>query len=77
MLSLEPMIGALAAGNAVLLKPSEISAHTSALLSELIPKYLDTEAVKVFEGGVAETTALLAQKFDHIFYTGKFELARF
>eukprot|EP00243_Klebsormidium_subtile_P002903 TRINITY_DN15924_c0_g1_i1.p1 TRINITY_DN15924_c0_g1~~TRINITY_DN15924_c0_g1_i1.p1 ORF type:complete len:479 (+),score=126.81 TRINITY_DN15924_c0_g1_i1:242-1678(+) len=70
LLSLEPMIGALAAGNTVLLKPSEISAHTSALLSELIPKYLDTEAVKVFEGGVPETTALLAQKFDHIFYTG-------
>jgi aldehyde dehydrogenase (NAD+) len=65
------MMGALAAGNAVLLKPSEVSPHTSALFSELIPKYLDPDAVKVVEGEVPETTAILAQKFDHIFYTGE------
>jgi acyl-CoA reductase-like NAD-dependent aldehyde dehydrogenase len=62
--------GALAAGNAVVLKPSELAKHSSNLLAELIPKYLDTEAVRVIEGGVPETTAILRHKFNHIFYTG-------
>jgi aldehyde dehydrogenase (NAD+) len=54
----------------VLLKPSEIAVHTSNLLAELIPKYLDTDCIAVVEGAVPETTALLKQRFDHIFYTG-------
>jgi aldehyde dehydrogenase (NAD+) len=69
-LLLAPMVGALAAGNAVVVKPSEIAAHTSSLLADLIPKYLDPRAVVVVEGGVPETTELLEQRFDHIFYTG-------
>lgn len=69
-LCLAPLVGALAAGNAALLKPSELSKHSSHLLAELVPKYLDPEAVRVIEGAVAETTAILRHKFDHIFYTG-------
>jgi len=65
-----PLIPALAAGNGVVLKPSEIAAHCSKLIAELVPKYLDGNAVRVVEGAVEETTALLKLRFDHIFYTG-------
>ncbi|MFF9771503.1 aldehyde dehydrogenase family protein [Streptomyces sp. NPDC014636] len=75
-LLLAPMVGALAAGNAVVAKPSELAPATSAALAELIPAYLDTEAVAVVEGGVPETTALLAERFDHIFYTGNGTVGR-
>jgi aldehyde dehydrogenase (NAD+) len=75
-LAMAPLLGALSAGNCVLLKPSEVAPHTSALLARLIPQYLDADAVAVVEGGVAETTALLEQKFDHIFYTGNGHVAR-
>jgi aldehyde dehydrogenase (NAD+) len=71
-----PMLGALAAGNCVVVKPSEVAAHTSALLAEWLPKYLDRDAVKVMEGGVPETTALLREKWDHIFYTGNGTVGR-
>jgi aldehyde dehydrogenase (NAD+) len=69
-LVLSPLIGAIAAGNAALIKPSEIAPHASAAIAEWVPRYIDTDAVAVVEGGVAETTALLEQRFDHIFYTG-------
>lgn len=69
-LLLVPAAGAIAAGNAVILKPSEVSSATSRVLAELVPKYLDPSAVALVEGGVPETTELLAQRFDHIFYTG-------
>ncbi|KAJ3202186.1 Aldehyde dehydrogenase [Clydaea vesicula] len=65
-----PLIAALAAGNCCLLKPSEISVATAAALTELIPKYLDNNCIAMVNGGVVETTALLKEKFDHIFYTG-------
>lgn len=65
-----PIIGALAAGDAVLLKPSELAPATSAALARLLPEYLDDRAVAVLEGGVEVATALLAERFDHIFYTG-------
>lgn len=70
MLSLDPVIGAIAAGNAVVLKPSEVAPATSSLLAKLFKDYMDTTAVKVIEGSVPETTALLEQKWDKIFYTG-------
>ncbi len=70
LLLLEPLAGAIAAGNAVFVKPSEVSSHTAKILSELIPKYLDTEAVVVVNGGALETGIILDEKFDHIFYTG-------
>ncbi|GAB3711141.1 aldehyde dehydrogenase family protein [Mariniluteicoccus flavus] len=75
-LLLSPLIGALAAGNAVVLKPSEVTPTTSATLARLIPRYLDPEAVTVVEGGVAETTALLKERFDHILYTGNAAVGR-
>ncbi|MFG2636815.1 aldehyde dehydrogenase family protein [Streptomyces sp. NPDC048362] len=75
-LLLAPMVGALASGNAVLAKPSELAPATSAALAELIPAYLDTEAVAVVEGGVPQTTALLDERFDHIFYTGNGTVGR-
>jgi aldehyde dehydrogenase (NAD+) len=69
-LVLMPLAGALAAGNTVVVKPSELAPAASALVSTLIDRYLDNDAVAVVEGGVAEATALLALRFDHIFYTG-------
>ncbi|GAA4997469.1 aldehyde dehydrogenase family protein [Kitasatospora paranensis] len=75
-LLLTPLAGALAAGNAVVAKPSELAPHTSAVLARLLPAYLDPAAVAVVEGGVPETTALLAQRFDHVFYTGNAAVGR-
>lgn len=65
-----PLVGALAAGNAVVLKPSELTPTVSSLIARLVPRYLDSQAVTVIEGGVEETTEALAQRYDHIFYTG-------
>ncbi|KAG9492715.1 aldehyde dehydrogenase family 3 member A2 isoform X2 [Eleutherodactylus coqui] len=69
-LCLMPVLGAIAAGNAVVIKPSEVSEHSAKLLEKLIPQYLDKELYPLVNGGVAETTELLTQRFDHIFYTG-------
>ena len=70
MLSLIPVISALAAGNTVILKPSEVTAHSSAALAKLINSNFPRELFYVQEGGVEETTALLKEKFDKIFFTG-------
>jgi len=75
-LCLAPMVGALAAGNSVTLKPSEIAPATSAALARWIPQYLDRERVYVIQGGIPETTVLLEQPWDHIFYTGNETVAR-
>ncbi|MGW0422309.1 aldehyde dehydrogenase family protein [Streptomyces sp. NPDC003015] len=75
-LLLAPVVGALAAGNAVVAKPSELAPATSAAVARLLPAYLDTDAVAVVEGGIPETTALLAERFDHIFYTGNGTVGR-
>ncbi|NLA65640.1 MAG: aldehyde dehydrogenase family protein [Leucobacter sp.] len=76
MLALSPLIGALSAGNAAVVKPSELAPATSRALALLLPEYLDRRAVTVIEGGVPETTELLHQRFDHIFYTGGGRVAR-
>lgn len=70
LLSLEPMVDAIAAGNCVCLKPSELSPVTSQALADLIPRYLDRDAFAVVQGDANETGELLDQRFDHIFYTG-------
>lgn len=70
MLLFAPLVAALAAGNTAVLKPSELSPACSAIAAHLVPKYFDTRAVAVVEGAVPETTALLAQKWDLIFFTG-------
>ena len=75
-LAISPLAGALAAGNCAVLKPSEVAARTSALLAELLPRYLDGACTKVIEGSVPETTMLLEQRFDHIFYTGSTSVGR-
>ncbi|MEU5417971.1 aldehyde dehydrogenase family protein [Streptomyces sp. NPDC020667] len=75
-LLLAPVVGALAAGNAVVAKPSELAPATSAALARLLPRYLDTDAVAVVTGGIPETTALLEERFDHIFYTGNGTVGR-
>jgi len=75
-LSLGPMVAAIAAGNAVVLKPSELAPATSALLARLIPQYLDSEAVAVVEGDGAVTQDLLALGFDHALFTGGTEIGK-
>ncbi|UCR88972.1 aldehyde dehydrogenase family protein [Mycetocola spongiae] len=75
-LLLVPLLGALAAGNTAVVKPSEMAPATSALLARLVPRFLDARAVSIVEGAVPETTALLAQRFDHIFYTGNAVVGR-
>ncbi|WP_042429153.1 aldehyde dehydrogenase family protein [Streptacidiphilus anmyonensis] len=69
-LALLPLAGALAAGNAAVVKPSELAPESSRLLARLLPRYLDPEAVAVVEGGPEAAAGLLAQRFDHVFYTG-------
>ncbi|XP_015934143.1 aldehyde dehydrogenase family 3 member H1 [Arachis duranensis] len=76
LLSLEPVIGAIAAGNALVLKPSEIAPATSSLLAKLLGEYLDNSCIRVVEGAVDETSALLQQKWDKIFYTGNGRVGR-
>ena len=70
LLSLHPLVSAIVAGNTVILKPSELAAHSSAIMAKLINENFDTNFLHVIEGGVEETTALLKEKFDKIFYTG-------
>ncbi|KAJ6930637.1 aldehyde dehydrogenase family 3 member H1-like [Populus alba x Populus x berolinensis] len=76
LLSMDPLIGAIAAGNAMVLKPSELAPASSALLAKLLPEYLDCSLIKVVEGAVSETSALLEQKWDKIFYTGNGRVGR-
>lgn len=70
MLSLSPLVAAIAGGNAAVIKPSEVSPACADAIARLVPQYLDTDAFSVVVGGVPETTALLAQEWDHIFFTG-------
>ncbi len=74
-LLLLPMVAAIAAGNAVVGKPSELAPHTDEALAALVAE-LGDPAVALVQGGVAETTELLAQRFDHILYTGNSRVAR-
>ena len=76
MLSLVPMISSLAAGNTVILKPSEVTQNSSAAMAQIINSNFPRELIHVVEGGVEETTELLKQKFDKIFFTGSTEVGR-
>jgi aldehyde dehydrogenase (NAD+) len=69
-LILSPLIGAIAAGNCALVKPSELAPATAAVLTQLVAATFDPGHVAVVEGGVETAQALLAEKFDHIFFTG-------
>ena len=70
LLGLEPLIMAIAAGNTVVLKPSEHAQHTSKILSEIIKTIFTEDIVACVQGGVETSTELLAQKWDYIFFTG-------
>jgi aldehyde dehydrogenase (NAD+) len=69
-LLVNPLIGAIAAGNCVIVKPSELAPHTASLISKLIGENFNPGLVTAIEGGVEVSEALLAEKFDHIFFTG-------
>ncbi|XP_053256087.1 aldehyde dehydrogenase family 3 member B1-like isoform X2 [Podarcis raffonei] len=69
-LLLVPLVGAIAAGNCVIVKPSELARHTERLLAEALPCYLDPETFAVVTGGSEEVTKLLENQFDYIFFTG-------
>ncbi len=75
-LILAPLAAALSAGNCAVLKPSEMAPATAEVLGRLIPQYMDPQAVRVVQGAVPETTALLEQKWDHIFFTGSTAVGR-
>lgn len=75
-LCLAPLVGAIAAGNTVVIKPSELAPATSALIAELVAEYLDTEAIHVIQGGASATQNLLAHGFDHVLFTGSTETGR-
>ncbi|MBD2493703.1 aldehyde dehydrogenase [Nostoc sp. FACHB-280] len=69
-LIIAPLVGAIAAGNCSILKPSELAPATSSLLAKMMAKYFAPEFITVVEGGVEASQKLLAEKFDHIFFTG-------
>jgi aldehyde dehydrogenase (NAD+) len=75
-LCLGPLIGALAAGDCVVVKPSEHAPASSAAMAALVPKYLDRDAVAVVEGGGSVTQALIESRVDHVFFTGGSETGR-
>ena len=75
-LCMSPVVAAVAAGNAVVIKPSELAPATSELIARLVPQYLDTEAVRVVEGAADVTQDLLSQGFDHALFTGGTEIGR-
>ncbi|HYB82372.1 MAG TPA: aldehyde dehydrogenase family protein, partial [Mycobacterium sp.] len=75
-LTLGPAVGAIAAGNTVVLKPSEVAPASSALMGELVPRYLDNDAIAVIEGDAAVSQELIAQGFDHLLFTGGTEIGR-
>ena len=75
-LSLAPVVAALAAGNTVVLKPSELPSATSSVMARLINSSFDPRVFTVIEGGVPETTELLEQDFDKIFFTGSTKVGK-
>lgn len=77
LLSLEPLVGAIAAGNTVVLKPSAYSPATSAVLGTIIEESFAPEHVSVVKGGRAENQSLLEQKFDYIFFTGGVSVGKY
>lgn len=69
-LVMDPLVGAIAAGNCAIVKPSEMAAHTAAVVRDLLTDIYPAEYVQIVEGGIEETTALIHAPFDYIFFTG-------
>lgn len=75
-LLISPLVSAIAAGNCAMLKPSELSPATGALLSKLINENFDPKEIACFEGGIDTSEALLELPFDHIFFTGSSKVGK-
>ncbi|KAL6576094.1 hypothetical protein OROHE_000565 [Orobanche hederae] len=75
-LTLDPLIGAISAGNTVVVKPSDQAPACSSLLKRTIPRYLDTKAIKIVEGGSDVAEQLLQKPWDKIFFTGSPRVGR-
>lgn len=71
-----PLVGAIAAGNCALLKPSELSPNTSKLVTKMINENFNTNYIHAVEGGIEETSSLLALKWDYIFFTGSVNVGK-
>src|SRR5262249_31013182 len=76
MLTFSPLIAAIPGGNAAVIKPSEVAPATADVIGTRLPEYLDRSAFSVVLGAVPETTALLEQQWDHIFFTGGATVAK-
>ncbi len=76
LLSLQPLVGALASGNVVVLKPSEYSVHTTRVLDRLIADVFDPRDVQVITGDASVASSLLDEPFDYIFFTGSTSVGR-
>jgi aldehyde dehydrogenase (NAD+) len=75
-LAIAPLIGAIAAGNCAVIKPSELTPKTSDILEKLISEQFPSEFISVVQGGVETSQALLAEKFDYIFFTGSVQVGK-
>ena len=75
-LAISPLIGAIAAGNCAVIKPSELSPKTSSVLARLIESIFEPSYISLVEGAVEESEALLAQSFDYIFFTGSVHVGK-
>jgi len=75
-LTLGPAVGAIAAGNTLVLKPSEIASASAHLMADLVPRYLDNDAIAVVEGDGAVSQELIGQGFDRVLFTGGTEIGR-
>jgi acyl-CoA reductase-like NAD-dependent aldehyde dehydrogenase len=75
-LALTPLIGAIAAGNCSIIKPSELAPNTSGLIARLVGENFDPRVAAVIDGGVETSQELLSQRFDHIFFTGGTSVGR-
>jgi aldehyde dehydrogenase (NAD+) len=75
-LMISPLVGAIAAGNCALLKPSELAPHTSQVITKIIQATFQPQYIAVVEGGVEASQALLEERFDHIFFTGGTEIGK-
>lgn len=69
-LAMLPLVGAIAAGNTAIVKPSELASHSAAIIDKVLGETFPEEYIRVVQGGVEETHALLAQQLDYIFFTG-------
>ena len=76
LLTIDPLIDAIAAGNTVVLKPSAYSPHTSRMIETIITECFDSQYVAVVNGGRAENNTLLNEHFDYIFFTGSQHVGR-